>query len=203
MAKPDKDLIVYHRTAQYLSPQPVSSEEQPVQPYTLKRMHNRYPSEGANEGKASPKREHTRKVIRGSQIKGFGLTQVLGSGSLSQSLVVRNESLWETFKPVFSCQLAGTVIIATRRSCSRPSRPIAIREYPTEDTDRILHRFRYIKHKNVLTARECYTGKDFMHALVEDLPLTLEHLVGCRPIYLSETQLGAIIGQVSYFGSCH
>ena len=179
MAKPDKDLIMYHRTAQYLSPsQPVLSEEQPVQPYTLLRLHNRYPSKGASEDKASPKREHTKKVIQGSQIKSFGLTQVLGSGSLSQSLVVRNESPWETFKPVFSCQLVGTVIIATRRSYSRPSRPVAIREYPTEDTDRILHRFRYIKHKNILTARECYTGKDFLHALVKDLPLTLEHLVG-------------------------
>lgn len=36
-----------------------------------------------------------------------------------------------------------------------------------------------------------------MYALVEDLPLTVEHLVGCRPIYLNEAQLGAIVGQVS------
>lgn len=48
----------------------------------------------------------------------------------------------------------------------------------------MLYRFRHIKHENVLAARECYIGTDFMYALVKDLSLTLEHLARCRPISL-------------------
>lgn len=207
MAEPGKLPSVIdtdHCTTQHLSPsQPAASEDQPSQPHRLSRSHNWFPPKGASKSKSRPTREPARKAIQGSQIRSFGLPHVLGSKSLSQSLVVRNESPWETFKPVFRCQLAGTVIIAGRRSCSRPSRAIAIREYPTKDADEMLHRFRHIKHENVLTARECYTGEESMYALVEDLPLTLEHLVGCRPIYLSEPQLGEIIGQVSLCYICY
>lgn len=207
MAQSDKHPIVVdsdHGTAEHSSPsQSVPSEDQPGQPYMLPTSHNGFPPEGTSKGKTAPIREPTGKVIQGSRMKSFGLSQALGSGSLFQSLVVRNESPWETFKPAFSCRLAGTVIIAGRRSCFCPSLPIAIREYSAEDADKMLHRFRYNKHENVLAARECYTGEGSMYALVEDLPLTLEHLVGCRPIYLGEAQLGAIVGQVSQFRSYH
>lgn len=191
-----------HLTAQYSSSQSVSSGDQPGRPYNLPASHNGLSQDRASREKTAPVRE-PRKAIQGCQMRGFGLPQVLGTGSLSQSLVVRNESPWETFKPSFSCRLAGTVVIAARRSCFHPSLPTAIREYSADDADKMLHRFRHIKHENVLAARECFTGEGTMYALVEDLPLTLEHLVGCRPIYLGEAQLGAIIGQVrqsrSYF----
>lgn len=54
--------------------------------------HNGLPLEGSNKGKTAPIRHPTGKVIRGSQMQGFRLSQVVGSGTLSESLMVRNES---------------------------------------------------------------------------------------------------------------
>lgn len=164
MAESDKHSTMIepdHLTAQNsFHSQSVSLGDQPRRPYILPTSQNGFAPEGPSKEKTAPIREPSKKSIQGFQMKGFGLPQVLGSGSLSQSLVVRNESPWETFKPSFSCRLAGTVIIAARRSCFHPSLPTAIREYSAEDADKMLHRFRHIKHENVLTARECFTGED-------------------------------------------
>lgn len=181
MAHPD------HLASQRPScPQSISQKHQTGQLNNLPELRDMSPSKDADRRATTAIREPNRKVIRGPKIKSFGLPQVLDSGSLSHSLVVRNESPWEIFKPAFSCRLAGTVIIVGRRSSSSPSRPTAIREYLTEDADKMLHRFRCIKHKNVLAARECYIDKRSIYALVEDLLLTLEHVVGCRAICLGE-----------------
>lgn len=143
---------------------------------------------------ASPLREPSRKVINGTP-KGFGLTQTLRSGGGTKTLIVRDESPWDTFELDFSCKLAGTVAIAAHRS--RPSRVIAIREYSAGDEEKMLQRFRHIHHENIMCSSECYRHKHSLYAVVDDLPLTLEHL-GSRTVCPNEVQLGSIMRQVSY-----
>lgn len=74
---------------------------------------------------------------------------------LRQGLLLRdNESLWDTFRKVFTCELAGTVIITVHRS--RLSYVVAIRRYTAEDSNRILYLFRNIQYRNILIVKEYY-----------------------------------------------
>jgi hypothetical protein len=132
------------------------------------------------------------KVIQGPP-KALGLPQVIDSGSsASHPLIVReNESPWNTFKPVFSCKLAGTVIIAAHKT--RPSQLEAIRAYSPERADEVLRAFQVIRHENILSAKECYREGNSLFVLVDDLPLTLEHLVSLHP---EEHQVASVMHQV-------
>ncbi|KAA8642579.1 uncharacterized protein ATNIH1004_011524 [Aspergillus tanneri] len=150
--------------------------------------------DGSPTGKINKKvpseSRRVRKIVQGPS-KSLGLPQVADSEILgSRSLILRTESPWDTFKKVFSCELAGTVMIAIHRT--RPSRVLAIREYSGKDEDKMLDRFRRILHENVISAKECYRYEGSLYALVDDLPLTLEHLAG-RP---NESQLASIVTQV-------
>ena len=142
---------------------------------------------------ASPLKEPTRKVINGAP-KGFGLPQTVQPGGGTKTLIVRDESPWDTFELDFSCKLAGTVAIAAHRS--RPSRVIAIWEYSAGHVEKMLQRFRHIQHEDIMCSSECYRHNFFLYAVVDDLPLTLEH-IGRRTICPNEVQLGSIMRQVS------
>ncbi|KAL2802957.1 hypothetical protein BJX63DRAFT_425660 [Aspergillus granulosus] len=132
----------------------------------------------------------TGKMVTGS-LKSLGLPQVL----MSEGFLLRdNESPWDTFRRCFSCELAGPVTIAVRRS--RPSHVVAIRQYAPEDSDRMLQLFRQIQHNNILAIKECYRSKDVVYAQMHDHPLTLEHIVWCGNIYPTHQQLSSIVGQI-------
>ena len=53
-----------------------------------------------------------------------------------------------------------------------------------------------LDHDNVLTARECFVNKGCMYALVNDLQLTLEQLIGYRSLYPTEAELASMTWQV-------
>ncbi|GFF96386.1 serine/threonine-protein kinase pakB [Aspergillus udagawae] len=134
------------------------------------------------------------KVIQGPP-KSLGLLQVLDPGSsTSPPLIVRQkESPWDTFKPVFSCKLAGTVIIAVHKT--RPSQLEAIRAYSPERADEVLRLFQITQHDNILSAKECYKDGDELFVLVDDLPLTLEHLASLHP---DQHQVASVMFQVRH-----
>lgn len=149
------------------------------------------------KGNASPSLEHTRKIVKG-QPRALELPQVVGSGhSIVQPVIVRNGSPWYTFETFFTCDLAGTVFMAQHRH--HPSKVIAIRAAPTGNADKLLKMFKDIKHDNIISATECYQDEEKKFFLVDDLPLTLEHLVA-SDAYPNETQLATILGQVGYRG---
>ncbi|KAB8242963.1 hypothetical protein BDV35DRAFT_396314 [Aspergillus flavus] len=136
-----------------------------------------------------------RKVIKGST-KSLGLEQVASSkSSASSTLIIRErESPWDTFQQAFNYDLAGTVIIAVRRS--RPTRFKAIREYGAEHAEKILQIFGHFRHKNIISAEECYRDGTMLYVLVDDLPYSLDHLVALHDIYPNESQLASIIIQI-------
>ena len=170
-----------------------STKDQPTQPDGLTHSPSGLPSKETKKRNASPLKEPSRKVIKGPP-KALGLSQALQSGGGSKTLIVRDESPWDTFELSFSCKLAGTVAIAAHRS--RPSRVIAIRQYSAADAETMLQRFRHIQHENIMCSSECYRHNCSLYAVVNDLPLTLEHL-GSRAVCPNEVQLGSIMRQVS------
>ncbi|KAI2787064.1 hypothetical protein POX_f07420 [Penicillium oxalicum] len=92
------------------------------------------------------------------------------------------------------CGADCKVIIASRRS--NRSRLQAIRQYSGSDAKSLIQRFECLDHANVLSARDCYLDGPSLYALVEDLPLTLQHLVSCPRIYPTELELGSIMSQI-------
>ncbi|KAK9847395.1 hypothetical protein MYU51_019503 [Penicillium brevicompactum] len=139
------------------------------------------------------------KVITGPP-KSLCLPHLCGLENIASVLVVRQESPWDTYRKAITYEIAGKVTIATRRT--RPSRMVAIRIYAKENARRLIYRFGRLEHRNVLSLRECYMHEDLTFFLVDDLPLTLAHVVAFPSVYPSETELGSIICQI-LDGACY
>jgi hypothetical protein len=85
------------------------------------------------------------------------------------------------------------VIIAVHKT--RPSQLEAIRAYSRERADEVLRVFQVTQHENILSAKECYKDGDELFVLVDDLPLTLEHLVSLHP---DQHQVASVMFQVRH-----
>jgi hypothetical protein len=133
------------------------------------------------------------KVVTGPP-KSLCLPHLCGLENIASVLIVRQESPWDTYRKVITYENAGKVTIATRRT--RPSRMVAIRTYGKENARRLIYRFGRLENRNVLSLHECYMHEDLAFFLVDDLPLTLAHVVAFPSVYPSETELGSIICQV-------
>jgi hypothetical protein len=194
MSKQDKhctkiDFASYKgRLANSPSPEAISSKQrhQPGEPTQL------HSDPSLKKRALSPQRDYSRKIVTGG-LKSFGLPKVCQE-STSRQLIVREESPWDTYRRALRCNLAGNVFIAARRS--HPCQVVAIREYTRGDGAKMRRLYDILEHDNVLTARECFVDEGSMYALVNDLPLTLEQLVGCRSLYPTETELASMIWQV-------
>ncbi|KAJ5346215.1 hypothetical protein N7452_004219 [Penicillium brevicompactum] len=168
------------------------SRETPLskQPHQLDATTQLDSSYNSKKRKPFPPSEHIRKGVSGGP-KRFVLPQVCEEGT-SHGLIVREESPWDTYRRTLRCNLAGEVFIAARRS--RPSEIIAIRKYT--DVAKMRRLYDMLDHDNVLTARECFVNDGCMYALVNDLQLTLEQLVGCRSLYPTEVELASMVWQI-------
>ncbi|KAJ6093637.1 hypothetical protein N7499_002968 [Penicillium canescens] len=150
--------------------------------------------------KAARLRRHSQsKVVTGSR-KSLCLPRLCGVGDIASVLIVRQESPWDTYRKVITYEIAGKVTIATRRT--RPSRMVAIRTYRRQNAQRLIHKFGRLEHRNVLTLHECYMHDELAFFLVDDLPLTLAHVVITPTLYPSEAELGSIIFQI-LDGACY
>ncbi|CRL30021.1 unnamed protein product [Penicillium camemberti] len=95
--------------------------------------------------------------------------------NIASVLIVRQESPWDTYRKVITYEIAGKVTIATRRT--RLSRMVAIQTYRKENARRLMYRFGRLEHRHVLSLHKCYMHEDLALFLVDDLPLTLTHVV--------------------------
>ncbi|CDM38392.1 Protein kinase-like domain [Penicillium roqueforti FM164] len=153
-----------------------------------------YESRMATTTKPSRLRRRSRSKVVTGPPKSLCLPRLCGIENIATVLIVRQESPWDTYREVITYQIAGKVTIATRRT--RPSRMVAIRTYPQETARRLIHRFGRLEHTNVLSLYECYMHDDLAFFLVDDLPLTLAHVVAVPSVYPSEAELGSIICQI-------
>ncbi|KAJ5775841.1 uncharacterized protein N7511_000852 [Penicillium nucicola] len=150
-------------------------------------------------GSGSPSHRHIKKTIQGSP-KTLHLPQICKvKGDISSVLIVRQESPWNKYRPAFLCDIAGEVIIATNRS--NPSRLQAVRQYPKADAERLIQRFGYLDHVNILSSRDCYIDSNSIYVFVDDFPLTMSNIVSSPGIYPTDTELAAIMSQVRLIGS--
>lgn len=133
------------------------------------------------------------KVVTGPP-KSLCLPHLCGLENITSVLIVRQESPWDTYRKVITYEIAGKVTITTRRT--HPSRIVAIRTYAKENARRIIYRFERLEHRNVLLLRECYMYEDLAFFLVDDLPLTLTHVVAFPSVYPNETELESIVSQI-------
>ncbi|KAJ5701408.1 hypothetical protein N7488_008956 [Penicillium malachiteum] len=151
------------------------------------------PSIGTKKRKVSSLGDSTKKVVTGPPKK-LVLLQERDGSDLAATFLVRHESPWNTYRQTLRCTLAGDVLIAARRA--GPSQAVAIREYRQSNADHMLQLYRTLSHPNILAARECFVDNGSLYILVDDLPLTLEHLVGCRVLYPTEPELASLVWQV-------
>ena len=111
----------------------------------------------------------------------------------AQAPVIRRGSPWHILKDLFTCDLAGPVSIAVHKK--GPSEVIAVRAFSKEKADVWLQVLQQTQHPNVISATEIFKDLGMTYFIVDDLPLTLEHLVACD-IFPSELQLASILIQV-------
>ncbi|KAJ5938486.1 hypothetical protein N7466_001620 [Penicillium verhagenii] len=145
---------------------------------------------------AEPKRpvhHHSQKAVTGP-IKSLCLPRLHSLDDIRSALIVRHESPWDTYQQAISYDIAGEVVIASRRT--RPSRVVAIRKYNRQDARSLIDRFGRLEHVNILLFYECYIDGDFAFFLVADLPLTLGDVVACSDLYPTEAELGSIMFQI-------
>ncbi|KAL4918125.1 hypothetical protein BDW62DRAFT_210818 [Aspergillus aurantiobrunneus] len=110
----------------------------------------------------------------------------------AQAPVIRRGSPWHILKDLFTCDLAGPVSIAVHKK--GPSEVIAVRVFSKEKVDVWLQVLQQTQHPNVISATEIFKDLGMTYFIVDDLPLTLEHLVACD-IFPSELQLASILVQ--------
>lgn len=138
-------------------------------------------------------KDRSRKTLEGPP-KTLELPTNVSTGGLAKTLLIRTCSPWETYKPIFTCDLAGIVSISEHRH--RGSKVVAIRSSSRMDREDLLHKYTRFDHINIISASECFKDNGVNHYIVDDLPITLEHLVA-SDAYPSEVQLASILKQVS------
>lgn len=147
----------------------------------------------ANTKLTRPYRRSRSKVITGFP-KSLYLPHLCDLKNIASVLIIRQESLQDTYRKVITYKIANKVTIATHRT--HLSRIVAIRTYRKENARRLINRFGHLEHGNVLSLHKYYIHKDLAFLLVNDLPLTLAHIITFLSIYPNKAELGSIICQV-------
>ncbi|KAH8695671.1 hypothetical protein BGW36DRAFT_453785 [Talaromyces proteolyticus] len=135
-------------------------------------------------------------------LKKWNTPQIHFRGEPLAYLIGRNESPWDTFKTIFTCDLAGRVSIAACRT--HPSQLRAIRTFKKEESKEMLEKFKHIRHENVLLAREYYDHEDSVYFVFDDLPLTLKHVIGSDyyPCDAEVSCIKKILSGLSFLRAC-
>lgn len=106
------------------------------------------------------------------------------------SLIIQRGCPWDILKDLFTCDLAGPVSLAIHKE--DPRKVIAVHSFSRDKADIWLQVLWKTKHPNVISAREIFKDHETTYFIVDDLPLTLEHVVACD-IFPSELQLASIL----------
>lgn len=116
-----------------------------------------------------------------------------GEGLAVHSQAIQRGCPWDTLNDLFTCDLAGPVSLAVHKQ--DPRKVIAVRSFSRDKADIWLQVLRKTKHPNIISAREIFKDHGTTYFIVDDLSLTLEHVVACD-IFPSELQLASILIQV-------
>ncbi|KAH1805493.1 hypothetical protein KXX27_001346, partial [Aspergillus fumigatus] len=159
-----------------------------VEPKESQRPINARPTKKAKEDVGQ---EISRNVLR-DHAQDLHQSSVRSDGLAAQPLSIKRESPWRTLKDLFTCDLAGPVSVAV--DDKNPSKVIAVRAFSKKKADTWLQVLEQTQHPNVISARQIFKDHGMTYFIVDDLPLTLEHLVACD-VFPSELQLASILVQ--------
>ena len=159
------------------APVPRQTESQPLGTHNLKKGVKRRSDQDLSKNVLG---DHGRDNRRGEVLVGH-------------SAAIQRGCPWDTLKDLFTCDLAGPLSLAVHKE--DPRKVIAVRSFSRDKADIWLQVLRKTKHPNVTSAREIFKDHGMTYFIVDDLPLTLEHVVACD-IFPSELQLASILVQV-------
>lgn len=165
------------------APTPILTPKESRRPLNAKLT--KEPKEVAGQGKSkNDLHDHARDLHHSS---------ARNEGPAGQPLYIQRGSPWGALKDLFTCDLAGPVSVAVHDK--NPSKVIAVRAFSKKKADIWLQVLQRTHHLNVISAREIFKDHGMTYFIVDDLPLTLEHLVACD-VFPSELQLASILVQV-------
>lgn len=159
------------------APVPRQTESQPLGTHNLKKGVKRRSDQDLSKNVLG---DHRRDNRRGEVLVGH-------------SAAIQRGCPWDTLKDLFTCDLAGPVSLAVHKE--DPRKVIAVRSFSRDKADTWLQVLRKTKHPNVTSAREIFKDHGMTYFILDDLPLTLKHVVACD-IFPSELQLASILVQV-------
>lgn len=108
-------------------------------------------------------------------------------------LEARPGTPWKGYQEVYTWHdLGGDVLLAITKS---PEKRVNIRLFPAKHAEQSLYWFRHVRHKSFVAAREAFTTDDFLYVVLEEMDITLSHVIACSK-YPDQQELGAILGQV-------
>ncbi|KAK5209213.1 hypothetical protein LTR41_004748 [Exophiala xenobiotica] len=103
------------------------------------------------------------------------------------------ESPWKQYEKVYDLELAGAVEVAVRKTA--PIHLVHVRKFSNAESEKVLHLFRQLQHRNIVTALDVFADSDGLYVVLEHMSIALERIVN-SPAYPTEQQLAAILGQL-------
>ncbi|KAI9769848.1 MAG: hypothetical protein M1840_003842 [Geoglossum simile] len=108
-------------------------------------------------------------------------------------IATKRESPWKSFEEKYELKLDGFVTIATRKA--QPRGIVIIKRFTGPDAANKMQMLQKIRHDSFLHALECFSFENHLHVVFEHVPTTLAQ-IAVSPVYLTERELAAIIGQI-------
>ena len=134
-----------------------------------------------------PERGYARKILKG-HLKPLKLPTIIELGGLG--LNIQNYDLQDIYKVIFIYDLTSQVTISENRH--QGSKVVAIQTAIKANGEDLLEKYSYLYYTNIILASKCFKNNRLFHFIVNDLPVTLEHLVA-SDTYPNKIQLASIL----------
>ncbi|KAI9777126.1 MAG: hypothetical protein M1839_009082 [Geoglossum umbratile] len=141
----------------------------------------------------SPRRDHDArpfKRILTSSSRGVDATIGLRDLTIPKAVEAR-----KSFKEKYQLKLDSFVTIAIQKAQLRGI--VIIKHFTSSDAANKMQMLQKICYNSFLYTLECFSFENYLHVVFEHVPTTLAQ-IAVSPVYLTEHELAAIIGQILY-----
>lgn len=124
------------------------------------------------------------------------LESVAEETPLPNSLKQRNESPWGRYDESHELDRGGPVTVTVAIQREPGTALVNIRKFAKPEMEAALYRYQNVQHGSFVTALETFITDDHLYVVLEDMPISLEHIVQL-PRYPTDVQLAAMLAPVS------
>ena len=114
---------------------------------------------------------------------------------LSSGLRQRNGYPWGSYDESHELDRGGPVTVTVAVQREPGTALVNIRKFTKPEMEAALYRYQNVQHSSFVTALEAFITDDHLYVVLEDMPISLEHIVKL-PRYPTEVQLAAILAPV-------